>query len=54
MFVICIVVYVFGSAVEEVGGHEKLQCDLGRDGELGDLRGTVGVSHLIIIDFFDW
>ena len=33
-------------AVEEVGGHEQLQRDLWRDGELGDLRGTVGVAHL--------
>ncbi len=33
-------------AVEEVGGHEQLQRDLWRDGELGDLGGTVRVAHL--------
>ncbi len=35
------------SAVEEVGGHEKLEGDLGSDGELGYLRGAVGVLDLV-------
>jgi len=34
-------------AVEEVGGHEQLQRDLGRDGELGDLGGAVGEADLV-------
>ena len=34
-------------AVEEVGGHEQLQRDLGRDGELGDLGGAVGEPHFV-------
>ncbi len=33
-------------AVEEVSGHKQFQRDLWRDGELGDLGGTVGVPHL--------
>ena len=34
-------------AVKEVGGHEELQRDLGRDGELGDLGGAVGEADLV-------
>ena len=36
-----------GSTVEEVGSHEKLEGDLGLDGELRDLGGAVGVAHLV-------
>lgn len=34
-------------AVEEVGGHEELQRDLGSDWELGDLGRAVRVTHLV-------
>ena len=37
-----------GSAVEEVSCHKELESDLGGDGELGDLGGTVGEPNLNI------
>lgn len=36
------------SAVEEVGGHEQLQGDLGLQVEVGHLLGGVGVAHLLM------
>ena len=34
-------------AVQEVGCHEELQCNLWWDGELWDLSGAVGVASFV-------
>jgi len=34
--------------VEEVGGHQELESNLGLDGELGDLARHVGVLELVV------
>ena len=41
------------SALQEICSHEYLECDLGLDGELRDLRGAVGVARLEVEEHAD-